>query len=176
MISTRLFFVQAVVIIASVVALASSGVVPALPAYPTAYNALPAGYPLPAAYNALQVPAPYAALPAPVAAPYTALPAPVAAPYAALPAPVVAQVKADYADAHPQYAYAYSVQDAITGDSKAQEESRDGGVVKGSYTLVEPDGVRRTVNYYADPINGFNAVVHRDLPVALKAAPAVIAA
>jgi len=117
------------------------------------------------------VPAPIAAYPNPFALPYTGLPTPYAAfpnpalaPLAAAPAPVVAQVKTDFADAHPQYAFAYTVQDSLTGDSKTQEESRDGGVVKGSYSLIEPDGTRRNVNYYADPINGFNAVVHKDLP------------
>lgn len=147
----------------SFAALAQSGVVPfPYNVVPSAYNAFPAPLPAPVA-------APLTALPAPVPAPYAAFPAPVAAPYAALP------VKADYADAHPQYAFAYTVQDNLTGDSKAQEETRDGGIVKGSYSLIEPDGVRRTVNYYADPINGFNAVVHRDLPaVAVKAAPAVV--
>lgn len=158
---------QAIVLIASLVALGQSGVVPGFP-----YNAgFPAAYNFPA-----QVGAPLTAFPAPVAAPYTAFPAPVPAPYAALPA-AAPLVKADYADAHPQYAFAYTVQDTLTGDSKTQEESRDGGIVKGSYSLIEPDGVRRTVNYYADPVNGFNAVVHRDLPaVALKAAPAVVVA
>lgn len=104
------------------------------------------------------------------AAPLAAVPAPAA--YAALPAPV-AVTKLDYADAYPQYQFAYTVQDALTGDSKAQEETRDGGIVKGSYSLIEPDGVRRTVNYYADPVNGFNAIVQRDVPAAplLKAAP-----
>lgn len=102
------------------------------------------------------------------AAPLAAIPAPAA--YAALPAPV-AVTKLDYADAYPQYQFAYTVQDALTGDSKAQEETRDGGIVKGSYSLIEPDGVRRTVNYYADPVNGFNAIVQRDVPV-VKAVPA----
>ncbi|GFG29886.1 hypothetical protein Cfor_09908 [Coptotermes formosanus] len=102
------------------------------------------------------------------AAPLAAVPAPAA--YAALPAPV-AVTKLDYADAYPQYQFAYTVQDALTGDSKAQEETRDGGIVKGSYSLIEPDGVRRTVNYYADPVNGFNAVVQRDVPI-IKAVPA----
>lgn len=104
--------------------------------------------------------------PVPVAAP---VPVPVAAPL-----PFAKVIKPEYADAHPQYAYAYEVQDALTGDSKGQEEVRDGGVVKGRYTLLEPDGTRRTVNYYADPVNGFNAVVHRDLPTAaVKVAPVV---
>lgn len=97
-------------------------------------------------------------------------------------APLVAQ--AEFADSHPQYSYGYTVNDALTGDSKTQEESRDGDVVKGSYSLIEPDGSRRTVNYYSDPINGFNAVVSKDLPLAapvvagkiVAAAPAVIAA
>lgn len=34
-------------------------------------------------------------------------------------------------------------------------------MVKGSYSLVEPDGSTRTVEYTADDHNGFNAVVHR---------------
>lgn len=112
--------------------------------------------------------APLAAIPAPAA--LAAYPAPVAAPYAI--------TKLDYADSYPQYQFAYTVQDALTGDSKAQEETRDGGVVKGSYSLIEPDGVRRTVNYYADPVNGFNAVVQRDVPIikAVPAAPLVKAA
>lgn len=38
--------------------------------------------------------------------------------------------------------------------------------MKGSYSLIEPDGSRRTVNYYSDPVNGFNAVVQKDVPVA----------
>ncbi|KAI8039078.1 hypothetical protein M5D96_007793, partial [Drosophila gunungcola] len=64
-------------------------------------------------------------------------------------------------DPHPQYAFAYNVQDAITGDSKSQQEVRDGDVVKGSYSVVDADGSLRTVFYTADPINGFNAVVQR---------------
>lgn len=80
-------------------------------------------------------------------------------------APVVA-AKLEEADSYPQYAYAYNVQDALTGDSKTQEETRDGDVVKGSYSLIEPDGSRRTVKYYSDPINGFNAIVEKDVPVA----------
>lgn len=49
-----------------------------------------------------------------------------------------------------------------TGDSKSQQESRSGDVVQGSYSLVEPDGTRRVVEYTADPANGFNAVVHKE--------------
>lgn len=64
-------------------------------------------------------------------------------------------------------------QDALTGDSKSQQETRSGDVVQGSYSLVEPDGTRRIVEYVADPVQGFNAVVHKE-PLATKViAPAV---
>ncbi|XP_046744271.1 uncharacterized protein LOC124410151 [Diprion similis] len=88
---------------------------------------------------------------------------------------VAKTVDADY-DAHPQYSYAYDVQDSITGDNKQQHETRDGDVVQGSYSLIESDGTRRTVDYTADPVNGFNAVVHKEpAGVAVKtvAAPVV---
>jgi len=61
--------------------------------------------------------------------------------------------------AYPRYSYNYGVADGLTGDQKSAHESRDGGVVKGSYSLVQPDGVLRTVNYVADPIHGFQAQV-----------------
>jgi len=61
--------------------------------------------------------------------------------------------------AYPRYSYNYGVADGYTGDQKSATESRDGGVVKGSYSLVQPDGVLRTVNYVADPIHGFQAQV-----------------
>lgn len=64
-------------------------------------------------------------------------------------------------DAHPQYSFAYDVKDAVTGDDKNQHETRDGDVVTGQYSLTEPDGTRRTVDYTADPVNGFNAVVSK---------------
>ncbi|XP_046398907.1 larval cuticle protein A3A-like [Ischnura elegans] len=88
-------------------------------------------------------------------------------------APVAKAVVAapDYYDPHPQYSFAYSVADAHTGDNKAQQETRDGDVVHGSYSLVEPDGSHRQVDYTADPVNGFNAVVHRG-PAVVKAAVA----
>ncbi|XP_050681047.1 larval cuticle protein A2B-like isoform X2 [Leptidea sinapis] len=73
----------------------------------------------------------------------------------------VAKAVEEY-DAHPQYSFAYDVQDGLTGDSKSQHESRDGDVVQGSYSVVDPDGTKRTVDYTADPHNGFNAVVHRE--------------
>lgn len=40
--------------------------------------------------------------------------------------------------AYPKYSYSYGVKDALTGDAKSAHETRDGGVVKGSYSLVQP--------------------------------------
>ena len=57
--------------------------------------------------------------------------------------------------AHPKYSYAYGVNDHHTGDKKSASETRDGGVVKGHYSLLQPDGVTRTVEYVADPVHGF---------------------
>ncbi|KAH9643741.1 hypothetical protein HF086_010451 [Spodoptera exigua] len=91
---------------------------------------------------------------------YHAAPAPVA--YHA--APVVAH--AEEFDAHPKYEYNYSVADSHTGDNKSQQESRDGDVVKGSYSFHEADGSVRTVEYSADDHSGFNAVVHNSAPTA----------
>ncbi|BFF95470.1 trichohyalin [Drosophila madeirensis] len=64
----------------------------------------------------------------------------------------------DY-DTRPQYSFAYDVRDTLTGDDKRQEEKRDGDLVKGQYSLIEPDGTRRIVEYTADDASGFNAIV-----------------
>lgn len=111
--------------------------------------------------------APFVAAAAPVVA--RAAPLVAAAPVVARAAPVVAAAPViaravEQDDAYPQYQYAYNVNDVLTGDNKAQEEIRDGDVVKGYYSLVEADGSVRKVNYYADPINGFNAVVQKSFP------------
>ncbi|KAH9643767.1 hypothetical protein HF086_010477 [Spodoptera exigua] len=106
--------------------------------------------------------------------------APAAVAYHAAPAvayhaaPVVAH--AEEFDAHPKYEYNYSVADSHTGDNKSQQESRDGDVVKGSYSFQEADGSVRTVEYSADDHSGFNAVVAPTAaPVHVKAAPVYVA-
>ncbi|XP_030374853.1 larval cuticle protein A2B-like [Scaptodrosophila lebanonensis] len=87
--------------------------------------------------------------------------------------PVYAKAAEEY-DPHPQYKYAYDVQDSLSGDSKSQVEERDGDVVRGEYSLIDADGYKRTVQYTADPINGFNAVVNREpLVKAVAVAPVV---
>lgn len=63
--------------------------------------------------------------------------------------------------AHPKYEFKYGVSDHHTGDNKEQHEVRDGDVVKGEYSLHEPDGTIRIVKYTADKHNGFNAQVIR---------------
>ncbi|VVC97260.1 unnamed protein product [Leptidea sinapis] len=80
----------------------------------------------------------------------------VAAPYNGL----VGISSYDY-ESVPRYSFNYAVNDPSTGDSKSQTESRDGGYVKGSYSVAEPDGTLRVVDYTADPVSGFNANVRR---------------
>ncbi|XP_039490416.1 larval cuticle protein A1A [Drosophila santomea] len=87
------------------------------------------------------------------------LPGPYVAPKPAAPEPY---------DPDPKYSFGYDIQDGYTGDLKSQHETRHGDVVKGSYSVVDPDGTKRTVDYTADPHHGFNAVVRKE-PLAYKA-------
>ncbi|CAH0407837.1 unnamed protein product [Chilo suppressalis] len=66
----------------------------------------------------------------------------------------------DHAASHPSYEFSYAVNDPHTGDHKSQSEHRHGDVVKGQYSLVEPDGNVRSVHYTADDHHGFVAAVH----------------
>uniref|UniRef100_A0A182M9G0 Uncharacterized protein n=1 Tax=Anopheles culicifacies TaxID=139723 RepID=A0A182M9G0_9DIPT len=63
--------------------------------------------------------------------------------------------------AYPKYQFEYGVKDPLTGDHKSQWEMRDGDIVKGAYTLDEPDGTQRIVEYRADDRNGFEAIVKK---------------
>ncbi|XP_073951613.1 uncharacterized protein [Choristoneura fumiferana] len=158
-----------------------------LVAAPVAYHAAPAhvayhAAPAPVTYHAAPTVS-YHAAPAPVT--YHAAPAPIAyhaAPAVAHYAAPIAKVAVAHEEiAHPaQYEYSYSVADGHTGDNKSQHETRDGDVVKGSYSFAEADGSIRTVDYTADAHNGFNAVVHNTAPthapVVVKAAPVVVKA
>ncbi|XP_049821408.1 larval cuticle protein A3A-like [Aethina tumida] len=153
------------VLFAAVVTIARAGIIGSpLAAAPLGYSA-PLATPVarlasPLAYSA---PLSYAAPVARVAAPL------------AYSAPVAKTVVQEEYDPNPQYSFGYEVQDALTGDSKGQVETRNGDVVQGAYAVADPDGTRRVVEYTADPINGFNAVVRKE-PLAAKAlvaAPAV---
>lgn len=75
---------------------------------------------------------------------YAPLPAYHAAPIAYAHAPVHKVVVPEPV-AYPKYSFNYGIKDPHTGDIKSQAEERDGDVVKGQYSLVEPDGSVRTV-------------------------------
>ncbi|XP_049702343.2 cuticle protein 8 isoform X2 [Helicoverpa armigera] len=77
---------------------------------------------------------------------------------AAYAVPLVAVAPAEYA-APAHYEFSYSVHDEHSGDVKQQQEAREGDAVHGSYSLVQPDGVHRIVEYTADKEHGFNANV-----------------
>ncbi|XP_031769384.2 uncharacterized protein LOC113511881 [Galleria mellonella] len=61
---------------------------------------------------------------------------------------------------NPSYSFSYGVSDSRTGDIKAVWETKEGDTVKGHYSVVEPDGSMRTVEYSAGPNSGFQAVVN----------------
>lgn len=61
----------------------------------------------------------------------------------------------------PTYKFGYGVRDQYTHDYKGQWEHRDGDVVKGQYTIDEPDGTHRLVEYSSDAHNGLKVFVRR---------------
>ncbi|XP_063821231.1 cuticle protein 19-like [Ostrinia nubilalis] len=77
----------------------------------------------------------------------------------------VAVGRADQEEHAPvKYEFSYSVEDPTTGDHKSHRESRDGDLVRGEYSLLQPDGSIRKVEYTADDHSGFNAVVSNSAP------------
>ncbi|XP_066252336.1 adult-specific cuticular protein ACP-20-like [Euwallacea similis] len=62
----------------------------------------------------------------------------------------------------PHYHFKYGVHDPHTKDHKTHEEYRDHDKVKGHYTVHEPDGTKRIVEYVADKHGGFRATVRRE--------------
>ncbi|CAH2087548.1 unnamed protein product [Euphydryas editha] len=91
--------------------------------------------------------------------------------------PLVPVAKIAYAEpeAPAHYEFQYSVHDEHTGDIKQQQEARAGDDVHGSYSLVQPDGVHRIVEYTSDKVNGFNAIVRYEGHPIPQPAPAKIA-
>ncbi|CAH2254322.1 jg7276 [Pararge aegeria aegeria] len=87
----------------------------------------------------------------------------------------VAQVAYAQPEAPAHYEFQYSVQDGHSGDVKQQQESRAGDAVHGSYSLVQPDGVQRIVDYTADAVHGFNANVRYEGHPVATSAPARVA-
>ncbi|CAH2230479.1 jg18582 [Pararge aegeria aegeria] len=63
---------------------------------------------------------------------------------------------------NPNYSYGYGVSDSHTGDIKTVWEAKKGDTVKGHYSVIEPDGSMRSVEYSAGPNTGFTAPVNKD--------------
>ncbi|XP_066975856.1 uncharacterized protein DDB_G0290301-like [Macrobrachium rosenbergii] len=62
------------------------------------------------------------------------------------------------------YQWAYEVNAASTGDQKSQVELREeDGIVRGRYSVVDPDGSLRVVTYMAHPDDGFQATVDKQV-------------
>jgi len=69
-----------------------------------------------------------------------------------------------------QYSYGYS------GGPSAKTESKDAfGNVRGGYSYIDANGITQTVNYIADPVNGFR-VSATNLPVGPAPAPVAVRA
>merc|ERR1712170_30309 len=105
-------------------------------------------------------------VPAPIAAPLPVVAtAPVAAPVPV--APVVEPPSSQFhaQDEFGQFSFGYQ------NINSAKSETRDAfGVTRGSYQYVDANGVLQTVNYIADPVNGFR-VAGTNIPVAPEVAP-----
>lgn len=67
----------------------------------------------------------------------------------------------EYPSYAPKYEFGYRVHDSYTGSDFGQSEHRDGGMTKGSYHVLLPDGRHQTVNYWSDD-SGFHAKVKYD--------------
>jgi Insect cuticle protein len=63
---------------------------------------------------------------------------------------------------NPSYQFGFDVKDDEFTNYQNRKETRDGGVIKGSYSVVDSDGFIRTVTYTADPKEGFKAEVVRE--------------
>merc|ERR1711937_533905 len=121
------------------------------------------------------IPAPSAVAPAPAPLPLAQGPAPLAlapAPLAVAPAPVPVAIPSTPSsqfhaqDEFGQFSFGYE------NINSAKTETKDAfGVTRGSYQYVDANGILQTVNYIADPVNGFR-VAGTNIPVA-PAAPNV---
>jgi len=69
--------------------------------------------------------------------------------------------------------YEFSFQESNANHTLGRQESGDAsGVVKGSYTYTDKNGLTRTVNYVADPVTGFQAQVQSNEPGLVSSNPA----
>jgi hypothetical protein len=86
----------------------------------------------------------------PAGPPAYGAPAPYAAPHHA---------PAHYDESPKPYAFQYGVADSYSGAQFNAQETADGKVVSGSYSVALPDGRIQTVTYTADHYNGYVADV-----------------
>lgn len=78
---------------------------------------------------------------------------------------ILTSIQVPQHDSNTNYNFAYEVNDVHSGDVKSQSETKNGDVVLGQYTLLQPDGVTRKVDYQADSLNGFTATVNNNKPI-----------
>ncbi|XP_042877921.1 uncharacterized protein LOC122256996 [Penaeus japonicus] len=69
----------------------------------------------------------------------------------------------EYNDPDPEYTWAYEIDAKSTGDMKTAREERRGDVVVGQYSVMDPDGSLRVVDYSVAPGTGFQATVRKEL-------------
>merc|ERR1712123_412011 len=103
-------------------------------------------------------PLPFAAAPGPIQ--FAAAPAPL--PFAPAPLPIPSTPSSQFhaQDEFGQFSFGYE------NINSAKTETRDAfGVTRGSYQHVDANGILQTVNYIADPVNGFR-VAGTNIPVA----------
>ena len=87
-------------------------------------------------------------------------------------APAPHHAPAHYDESPKPYAFQYGVADSYSGAQFNAQETADGKVVSGSYSVALPDGRIQTVTYTADHYNGFVAdVSYEGTPVYPEAKP-----
>ncbi|XP_042857859.1 larval cuticle protein A2B-like [Penaeus japonicus] len=74
-------------------------------------------------------------------------------------APVVQSTHQVFEEVHEPYDFAYTVKNDESGADFAHSEASDGASIRGSYTVLLPDGRKQTVTYVADANNGYTAHV-----------------
>merc|ERR1712025_1137883 len=124
-----------------------------------------AAAPVPTPINPVPAPIQFAAAPIPVAqAPGPAAPLPI--PFAPAAAPLaVAPHSAPSSQFHAQDEFGQFSFGYENINSRKTETKDAFGVTRGSYQYVDANGILQTVNYVADPVNGFR-VAGTNIPVA----------
>ncbi|CAG4997467.1 unnamed protein product [Parnassius apollo] len=75
-------------------------------------------------------------------------------------APQPLYLPSEYQQQTPQYNFAYGTNDANTGNYKSQQDNYRGDNVLGQYSLLQPNGITRNVDYRANDYSAFNALVN----------------